>query len=325
MRPDQRYPHTIEMVRALREAITPTGADGRVAAPISRSYAAGRPLPVVVRLAPASHRVRRIGGRRVRRHLVHADDRYQADRARRPDPGRRRDSFPATGWTSCSAAAATARFGRPRMPGKTHCALKIVRNLDAVQGKQEFKSLDMIRDLDHDRLIRLQAYWLLAYDGSVIPDEQIGQPGAPKSSGLVVATDLAQQNLLQRWQECYDQGQAGIPGHGTGAVRPPVGRGDRPPELPGAGDHSPRHQAGEHSAHQEPAGEGERLRAGQAGRGHERGDQLGVGRHDAGLRRPGDVPQHRDQLDRSVFAGRHLLPAAGRPAAVRGRARARSR
>ena len=49
----------------------------------------------------------------------------------------------------------------------------------------------------------------LAYDGEVIPDERIGQPGAPKAHALVVATDLAAKNLLHRWQECYDQGQAG--------------------------------------------------------------------------------------------------------------------
>jgi len=46
--------------------------------------------------------------------------------------------------------------------GKTRCAMKIVHNLDAVPGLQELKSLDMIRNLDHDRLIRLQSYWFMA-------------------------------------------------------------------------------------------------------------------------------------------------------------------
>jgi serine/threonine protein kinase/L-rhamnose mutarotase len=228
-RPEDRYPHTIEMVRALRESMTPTGMRSSFAMPAYASSPTPTPPPSAASI-PA----------------------YQPTPLS-SSPPTTPSSTPSgvyrSGSTAAAAAAAVAatptictkptilddliRAGQElvpgykldhllgrggygevwsaTMPGKTRCALKIVRNLDATQGKQEFKSLDMIRDIDHDRLIRLQAYWVLAYDGSVIPDEQIGQPGAPKSSGLVVATDLAQQNLLQRWQECFDQGQAGIP------------------------------------------------------------------------------------------------------------------
>ncbi len=199
-RPDQRFPHSIEVVRALREAITPTRP------PTAQSMPAFTPA-----VAPPStpSGVYRSGGAppasastpTITTKPTVLDDLIRA--GVELVPGHKLEQLLGRGGYG-EVWAAT-------MPGKTRCALKIVRNLDAVQGKQEFKSLDMIRDLDHDRLIRLQAYWLLAYDGAVIPDDQIGQPGAPKASGLVVATDLAQQNLLQRWQECYEQGQAGIP------------------------------------------------------------------------------------------------------------------
>ena len=201
VRPDQRYPHTIEMVRALREAITPTRP------PTSSSTPALAPSAPVPPSGSSSGVYRSAEHTAVVATPTIVTKPTVLDDLIRPGvelvPGHRLDQLLGRGGYG-EVWAAT-------MPGKTRCALKIVRNLDAIQGKQEFKSLDMIRDLDHDRLIRLQAYWLVAYDGSVIPDEQIGQPGAPKASGLVIATDLAQQNLLQRWQECQDQGLAGIP------------------------------------------------------------------------------------------------------------------
>lgn len=98
-----------------------------------------------------------------------------------------------------------------RGPGGKHCALKVVRHLDAANGRQEYRALDLIRDLDHDRLISLQAYWVLAEDGSIIPDEEIGQPNAPAANALVMATDLAAKNLLNRFNECRREGKPGIP------------------------------------------------------------------------------------------------------------------
>ena len=98
-----------------------------------------------------------------------------------------------------------------RGPGRLPIALKIVRNLDGMQGKQEWRSLDLVKELDHERLIRLRAYWLLQRDGTKIPDDQIGQPGAPDPYALVMATDLAVKSLLQYWQEFQSQGRANIP------------------------------------------------------------------------------------------------------------------
>jgi serine/threonine protein kinase len=217
-RPDQRFAHTMEMVRALRETITPTKSHTpfSTSLPPSGSPPSSSPPP---QQQPASSTgpsgVFRGGGSggtsgsgvaatsemTITTKPTVLDDLIRA--GIELVPGHKLEQMLGRGGYGEVWSA--------KMPGNTKCALKIVRNLDAMQGKQELKSLDLIRDLDHDRLIRLQAYWLLAYDGSVIPDEQIGQPGTPKTSGLVIATDLAAKNLLQRWQECYDQGNAGIP------------------------------------------------------------------------------------------------------------------
>jgi serine/threonine protein kinase len=96
-------------------------------------------------------------------------------------------------------------------PGGVSCALKVVRNLDANRWRQEYRSLDLIRNLEHDRLINLRAYWLLTTDGAVIPDDLVGALGAPAPAALVAASDLAAKNLLDRWSECRVTGAAGIP------------------------------------------------------------------------------------------------------------------
>src|SRR5438477_142638 len=98
-----------------------------------------------------------------------------------------------------------------RGPGGVRCALKIVRNLEGTQGQQEHRSLKLVLELEHERLIRLHAYWMLAKDGVVIPDKLVGQPGSPEAHALVMATDLAAKSLLQYWQEHQAQGRPSIP------------------------------------------------------------------------------------------------------------------
>jgi serine/threonine protein kinase len=234
-RPDQRFPHTLEMVRALREVITPSGMrtplsfpnvlpgmGGTGSAPPFVGTGSAPPFvgtgsaPPMVGTGshPASspsgvHRSGVVGESAVATSSTPTivskptvlDDLIQKNI----------ELVPGHWLEKLIGRGGYGEVWEARMPGNTRCALKIVRNLDGVQGQQERKSLAVIRDLDHDRLIRLQAYWFMAYDGSVIPDEQIGQPDALKPAGLVVATDLAAKNLLQKWQECYDQGAAGVP------------------------------------------------------------------------------------------------------------------
>jgi serine/threonine protein kinase len=96
-------------------------------------------------------------------------------------------------------------------PGGKQVALKVIPNVEAVQGKQEFKALELIKGVDHTNLMELHAFWLLDRQGQVIPDEVRKRPDAPPASVLVIATRLASKNLLQRFQECQQAGQPAIP------------------------------------------------------------------------------------------------------------------
>lgn len=96
-------------------------------------------------------------------------------------------------------------------PGGKRVALKIIRNLEGVQGRQEFKALELIKGVDHNHLMELHAFWLLDRNGNVIPDEDRDRPDAPNPSILVIASKLANKNLLQRLNECRGEGLDGIP------------------------------------------------------------------------------------------------------------------
>lgn len=97
-------------------------------------------------------------------------------------------------------------------PGKTKVALKIVRELSGIKGKQEWSALEAIKDeLDDPHLMKIQAYWLLDAYGQVIPDEDHNRPDAAKPTYLIILTELAAKNMMQRLEECKAQGIAGIP------------------------------------------------------------------------------------------------------------------
>lgn len=98
-------------------------------------------------------------------------------------------------------------------PGKTKVALKIVKDLSGIKGKQEWTALETIKDeLDHPNLMKMQAFWLLDPWGAVIPDEDYPRPGGPAPAYLIILTELAAKNLMQRLNECQEQGMQGIPG-----------------------------------------------------------------------------------------------------------------
>lgn len=98
-----------------------------------------------------------------------------------------------------------------KAPGGRPVALKIIRNLAIVQGKQEFRALELIKNVEHQHLMEVQAYWLLDKQGIVIPDDVGSTPNAPQPTMLIIATKLAGKNLMERLTECQNQGQEGIP------------------------------------------------------------------------------------------------------------------
>lgn len=97
-----------------------------------------------------------------------------------------------------------------RASGGVRCALKVVRDLQG-RGKQEFEVLDTISKLDHPCLVQLRGYWLLAPNGTRVPANQVGLAGVPDPSIVVISTDLAEKNLLDRLKECKQDGLPGIP------------------------------------------------------------------------------------------------------------------
>lgn len=96
-------------------------------------------------------------------------------------------------------------------PGGKHVALKIIRNLDAPAGKQEFKALETIKGIDHNNLMELHAYWLIDREGQIITDEMREKPQAPQAATLVIAGKLAKMHLGQRLRECQEKTGKGIP------------------------------------------------------------------------------------------------------------------
>jgi serine/threonine protein kinase len=181
LRPDQRFETTIDMVRSLRAAVSQHPSAGK------------QPTSVVSGVAPQVP----AGAA----NTASLDERIRAGN----------ELVPHYKLVKLLGRGGYGEVWEARGPGGKLCAMKIVRNLDANQGQQEVRSLKLIRDLDHDRLISLHAFWHLAADGTVISDEQLGQPGVPQPSALVMATDLAAKNLLNRWQEYASRGEPGVP------------------------------------------------------------------------------------------------------------------
>jgi serine/threonine protein kinase len=95
-------------------------------------------------------------------------------------------------------------------PGGIRCAFKIISNLDASQNAQEFRLLELMKDLEHDHLMTPQAYWLLDAEGRILPEGADADSARGAATQLVLQTQLAAKNLAQRLKECQDAGWPGI-------------------------------------------------------------------------------------------------------------------
>lgn len=125
---------------------------------------------------------------------------------------RNREAVPGYKLEKCLGKGGYGEVWQAIGPGRTKVALKIVKDLSGIKGKQEWKALETIKDeLDHPNLMRMQAFWLLDAFGQVIPDEEHGAPGAPLPAYLIILTELAARNLMQRLNECQEHGHPGIP------------------------------------------------------------------------------------------------------------------
>src|SRR5439155_5357456 len=76
-------------------------------------------------------------------------------------------------------------------PGGFDVALKFIR-LGGAAAQVELRSLELMKGIRHPHLLTLFGAW-------------------QRDEFLIIAMELADRTLLQRWQECTDQGLAGIP------------------------------------------------------------------------------------------------------------------
>jgi serine/threonine protein kinase len=81
-------------------------------------------------------------------------------------------------------------------------AIKIIQNLQKLPSQQEFKALELLKEVEHPYLMELLAYWLLDEYGEPISDSNRSEAPVQAPNMLVVATKLAKKNLRQRLDEC---------------------------------------------------------------------------------------------------------------------------
>ena len=105
-------------------------------------------------------------------------------------------------------------------PGGMRAALKRIL-LSGRQGKREFQALRLVKDVRHPHLLPLHGLWLKDGMGNVLDEKWFDaaeaktnlnqMPPAQQPSELIVVMGLGDQNLLDRLQECQQQGLKSIP------------------------------------------------------------------------------------------------------------------
>lgn len=117
-------------------------------------------------------------------------------------------------------------------PGGTDAALKII-HLGGVEGRKEFRALQLVKRIRHPNLVPITAFWLKSSDGSVLDDSLVKrddllsvetQPGQlretmiappdlgrPHAAELIIAMGLGDMNLFDLLQQSRDAGARGIP------------------------------------------------------------------------------------------------------------------
>ena len=169
LKPDDRYPLCLDMIRELRRVL----------------QGGGPAAPQAASMAPQT----RYGGM----------------------PGEGKEMVPGYILVRPLGKGSFGEVWETKAPGGKHVALKIIRNLEAPSGKQEFKALEMIKGVDHNNLMELHAYWLIDAQGAIISDAQREGPNPPKAVTLVIACKLAKKHLGQRLRECLEETGRGIP------------------------------------------------------------------------------------------------------------------
>ena len=118
-------------------------------------------------------------------------------------------------------------------PGGTEVALKVIA-LGGVQGRKEFRALQLVKKVRHPNLIPVVAFWLKDENGEILDDALTGRDDLPMAdtaalrqaasetmvvseetpaepAELIIAMGLGGQSLFQRLEECQSRGREGIP------------------------------------------------------------------------------------------------------------------
>ncbi len=117
-------------------------------------------------------------------------------------------------------------------PGQAEAAVKIIR-LGSVEGRKEFRALQLVKRVRHPHLVPVNAFWLKSSDGSVLGEdfaELSDLPGSPSISSplrgtltapaatslpevaeLIIVMGLGDQSLFDRFQACRSEGHKGVP------------------------------------------------------------------------------------------------------------------
>lgn len=102
-------------------------------------------------------------------------------------------------------------------PGGTPAAIKFI-SLSGKQGLKEFRALGLVKRIRHPNLVPITAFWLKDRDGRVLETEisdslthlpSKAAPGQPAE--LIIAMGLGDRNLLDRLEQCREEGLNGMP------------------------------------------------------------------------------------------------------------------
>ena len=117
-------------------------------------------------------------------------------------------------------------------PGGAEAALKII-HLGGLEGRKEFRALQLVKRIRHPNLVPIVAFWLKDKDGSILDDALTGHDslpadegapaplrqtmvappdlGRPQAAELIIAMGLGDLSLFDRLEQCRAEQRDGIP------------------------------------------------------------------------------------------------------------------
>lgn len=109
-------------------------------------------------------------------------------------------------------------------PGGTEVAFKIIK-LDDKPSIKNLRLIELVKKIRHPNLCSILALWIRSEEGIVVSGEERGQASGntqtlgeffvedkqPKAEALYLAMSLGEQSVLQRFKDCKEIGQVGIP------------------------------------------------------------------------------------------------------------------